>query len=229
MSVVEIGRAAAERSEHTFRELGVFGQEGRRRINEAGRALLAFGVLSASRSFNAGIRVPGEEKFVLGGFTAPGEPHAPAAIVGFDGTYYEGAFKKNHLELLEVYATIFRDRPEVNAAVHTHSPYIEGFAFAHRELPVVFGDDVRQLTHDPIPVVPWEPRYSSGTVTKAVRKSPTAPAVIIQNHGPFFWGREIEDVVDLIVALEDTAHIATKAQVLLGRKRRLTILAGEGI
>lgn len=216
MSAAEKGLTAAERSEQTFRELGVFGEASRRRINDSGRALLAHGVLSASRSYNAGIRVPGEEKFVLGGFTAAGENDAPAAIVGFDGAYYEGKFKKNHLELLEVYAAIFRERPDVQAAIHTHSPYIEGFAVAHRELPIVFGDDIRQITSTPIPVVPWEPRYSSGTVTQAVAKSPSAPAVIIANHGPFFWGREIEDVVDLIIALEDNAHIATKAQVLLG-------------
>ncbi len=216
MSAVEKGLTAAERSEHTFRELGAFGATGRRRINEAGRALLEHGVLSASRSYNAGIRVPGEEKFVLGGFTAPGEADAPAAIVGFDGTYYEGKFKKNHLELLEVYAAIFRERPDVNAAIHTHSPYIEGFAFAHRELPIVFGDDLGRITRAPIPLVPWEPRYSAGTITQAVARSPSAPAVIIANHGPFFWGRELEDVVDLIIALEDNAHIATKAQVLLG-------------
>lgn len=216
MSAVEKGLIAAERSQHTFRELSAFGVEGRARINAAGRALLAHGALSASRSFNAGIRVSGEERFVLGGFTPPGEDLAPAAIVGFDGTYYEGKFKKAHLELLEVYATIFRERPDVQAAIHTHSPYIEGFAFAHRELPILFGDDVRRVTREPIPLVPWEPRYSAGTIRNAVRKAPTAPAVIIANHGLFAWGPSIEDVVDLIIALEDVAEVVTKAQTLVG-------------
>lgn len=216
MSAVETGLIAAERSEQTYRELSALGQEGRRRINEAGRALLEHGALSSTRSFNAGIRVQGEEKFVLGGFTPNGEAFAPAAIVGFDGAYYEGKFKQNHLELLEVYATIFRERPDVEAAIHTHSPYIEGFAFAHRELPIVFGDEVSRITRDPIPLVPWEPRYSAGTIRNAVRNAPTAPAVIIANHGLFAWGPSIEGVVDLIIALEDVAHVATKAQVLLG-------------
>lgn len=215
MSAVETGLIAAERSERTFRELSPFGEDARRRINEAGRALLAHGALSVTRSYNAGIRVGNEEKFVLGGFT-PSDSYAPAAIVGFDGAYYEGKFKKNHLELLEVYATIFRERPDVQAAIHTHSPYIEGFAFAHRELPVIFGDEISRITREPIPLVPWEPRYSAGTIRNAVRRAPTAPAVIIANHGLFAWGRNIEDVVDLIIALEDAAHVATKAQLLLG-------------
>jgi L-ribulose-5-phosphate 4-epimerase len=213
MSAVAAGLIAAERSQVAFRELSNFGEEARRRINEAGRALLEYGALSATRSFNAGIRVPGEDKFVLGGFTAPGETFAPAAVVGFDGTYYEGKFKKNHLELLDVYATIFRERPQVNAAIHTHSPYIEGFAFAHRELPVIFGDELARRTRDPIPLVPWEPRYSGGTIRNAVRTAPDAPAVIIANHGLFAWGAAIEDVVDLILALEDTAQVVTKAQL----------------
>ena len=41
MSAVATGLAAAERSEHKFRELSPFGEDARRRINEAGRALLA--------------------------------------------------------------------------------------------------------------------------------------------------------------------------------------------
>jgi L-ribulose-5-phosphate 4-epimerase len=215
MSAVEIGLAAEASSQQAFRELSPFGVDGRERINHAGRALLTHGVLSSTRSFNAGIRVPGEERFVLGGFTAEG-PFAPAAIVGFDGTYYEGKFKKNHLELLDVYATIFRERPDVQAAIHTHSPYLEGFCFAHRELPVIFGDDLARITRDPIPLVPWGPRYSADTIHNAVRKSPTAPAVLIANHGLFAWGPSIEATVDLIIALEDTAHVATKAQLLLG-------------
>ena len=225
MSAAETGLIAAERSEQTFRELSAFGQESRRRINDAGRALLEHGALSSTRSYNAGIRVQGEERFVLGGFTPNDEPLAPAAIVGFDGAYYEGKFKKNHLELLEVYATIFRERPDVQAAIHTHSPYVEGFAFAHRELPIVFGDDVSRITREPIPLVPWEPRYSAGTIRNAVRNAPTAPAVIIANHGLFAWGPSIEDVVDLIIALEDVAHVATKAQVLMGNQLLPTQLA----
>lgn len=218
MSAVETGLIAAERSERTFRALSAFGEENRARINEAGRALLAHGALSATRSFNAGVRAGAEEKFVIGGFTPEGEDFAPAAIVGFDGSYHEGKFKKSHLELLEVYATIFRERPDVGAAIHTHSPYVEGFAFAHRELPVVFGDDVARITREPIPIVPWEPRYSAGTIRNAVRAAQTAPAVIIANHGLFAWGPSIGDVVDLIIALEDVAHVVTKAQLLLGSK-----------
>src|SRR5690606_30797054 len=181
MSAVETGLIAAERSERTFRELSPFGEAGRQRINAAGRALLEHGALSTTRSFNAGIRVSGEEKFVLGGFTPSGEELATAAIVGFDGTDHEGKVKKAHLELLEGYATIFRERSDVHAAIHTHSPYIEGFAFAHRELPILFGDELRRLTREPIPLVPWEPRYSAGTIRNAVRNAPNAPAVIIAN------------------------------------------------
>ena len=86
MSAVETGLIAAEHSEQTFRELSAFGQESQRRINNAGRALLEHGALSSTRSFNAGIRVQGEDKFVLGGFTPNGEAFAPAAIVGFVGS-----------------------------------------------------------------------------------------------------------------------------------------------
>ena len=113
MSNIEaIGFAAARRSKDEFAPLSDFAERARYDINEAGRFLLEHGALSPNKSFNAGVRLPGEEKFVLGGFTPRGEEMAPAAVIGFDGTYYQGKVKKNHLELLEVYASVFRERPQ---------------------------------------------------------------------------------------------------------------------
>jgi len=218
MIAEELAVAAATHSENSFRELSSFGQEGRQRINAAGRYLAEHRVLSPTLAFNAGIRVAGEPKFVLGGFTPEGQPLAPAAIVGFDGSYHEGKFKKNHLELLDVYATIFRELPHIHAAIHTHSQWIEAFCFAHKPLPIVYGDILRRRTQRPIPIIPWEPRYSSGPVANAVRNDPTTPAILIANHGLFAWGETIEEVARLVVELEEAAQVIAKAEILGGAK-----------
>ncbi len=119
-TIEKIGFAVARQSADEFVPLSDFAEKARYDINEAGRFLHEHGALSPNRSFNAGVRLPGEDKFVLGGFTPRGEEMAPAAVIGFDGTYYQGKVKKNHLELLEVYASVFRERPHVNAG-HSHS------------------------------------------------------------------------------------------------------------
>lgn len=218
MSAEQLAVQAAIHSETAFRELSSFGQQGRERINEAGRYLQEHGALSPTLSFNAGIRVPGAEKFVLGGFTPRGQQDAPGAIVGFDGAYHEGKFKKNHLELLDVYATIFREQARVQAAIHTHSPYLEAFALAHRPLPIAYGEAILRRTASPIPLIPWEPRYSSGPILNALRNNPDTPAILIANHGLFAWGESIEAVARFIVELEAAANAIVKAEVLGGAK-----------
>lgn len=216
--VQERGFAAQRRSRDEFVPLSDFAERARFEINEAGRFLMEHGALSPNRSFNAGVRLPGEEKFVLGGFTPRGEEMAPAAVIGFDGTYYQGKVKKNHLELLEVYASVFRERSHVNAAIHTHSAQIEAYALSHKPLPIVFDESLLDVTCEPIPLIPFAPRHSAAAIVESVREHRTAPAIIIANHGPFFWGTDIPSVARLIIKLEETAQVATKAHILGGAR-----------
>ena len=143
---------------------------------------------------------------------------APAAVIGFDGTYYQGKVKKNHLELLEVYASVFRERPHVNACIHTHSAQIEAYAISHRPLPIVVDETLLSVTREAIPLIPFAPRHSTAAIVASVREHATAPAIIIANHGPFFWGVDIPSVARLIIKLEETAVVATKAHVLGGAR-----------
>jgi ribulose-5-phosphate 4-epimerase/fuculose-1-phosphate aldolase len=218
MSAEQLAIQAAFRSEAEFHELSSFGTEARERINEVGRHLQEHGVLSPNLSFNAGIRVPDVDRVVLGGFTPRGQRNAPAAVIGFDGAYHEGKFKKSHLELLDVYATIFREQPDVHAAIHTHSPYLEVFALSHRPLPIAYGENILRRTARPIPLIPWEPRSSSGPIKNAVRNNPDTPAILIANHGLFAWGESIEAVARFIVELEDAARAVLNAEALDGAK-----------
>lgn len=219
MSNIEaLSRAAGAASAASNRETSLFAQKARYDINEAGRYLHEIGVLSPGRSFNAAIRVPGEDRFVLGGFTPRGEELSPAAVIGFDGVYHEGKFKPSHLELIEVYSSVFVERPDVHAAIHTHSPQLESFAIAHRPLPIVYGSALLRVTEQPIPVTPWEPRYSAAPIVAAIRANPTAPAILVGNHGPFAWGRDIREVARFIVALEEAAGIVIDAEILGGAK-----------
>lgn len=224
MSIHSVATRNATREQ--IRELTDFGREARARINQAGRHLHEYGVLSPNLSFNAGIRIPEAPRFVLGGFTPRGEEDAPAAVVGFDGVYHEGTFKKSHLEIIDVYAAIFREQPHIGAAIHTHSPYLEVFAFAHRSLPVACSDDLPSRVGADIPVIAWEPRSSAGPILHAVRNNPGTPAILVGNHGLFAWGESIEEVARLVIALEDAARAVLYAEALGGARRLPPQVAG---
>jgi len=217
-NIEALSAAAAAASASSRKELSLFAHKARADINAAGRRLLEAGVLSPGRSFNAAVRVPGEQKFALGGFKPADEELAPVAIVGFDGTYYEGKFKDSHLELLEVYTAILVERPHVSAAIHTHSHHVEAFAISHRPIPIAYSPVLLAATDQPIPVTPWEPRYSAEPFKHAMRINPTAPAILVGNHGPFAWGRDLDEVAGFIIALEEAARVILKAEILGGAK-----------
>ena len=52
-------------------------------------------------------------------------------VVGLDGTHLEGEINKGLKEVIGVYTSIFNERPDLNAALHTHAPYLTAHAIAH--------------------------------------------------------------------------------------------------
>lgn len=200
------------------KRLGDFARAAQFDINEAGRHLLDTGSLSLGRSFNAAVRVPGADRFVLGGFTSRGKDPAAAIVVGFDGTLYEGVENANLREIVGVYAALFAARPDLNAALHTHSPRITAFAVAQRPLPIIYGPLLRR-THGEIPLAAWSPRYAAEPVLETLRQHPEAPAVLLANRGLLAWsGDGIEKLAAFVASLEESAAIAIRAELLGGAK-----------
>ena len=194
------------------KELSVFAQKSRYEIEEAGKLLKEWGSLSTrgKGAYNAAIRVLGEEKFVLGQFGA-------AVLVGFDGTHYEGEINKGLKEVIGVYSAIFSERPDINAALHTHSPYLTAHAIAHKSFEISYWSVAKRAGVEVIPLGDWAPRYSPEPVIKSLREHPAAPAVLLRNRGLFTWGKEgLLEVAKLLNSLEEAAEIGVYAKLLGG-------------
>jgi ribulose-5-phosphate 4-epimerase/fuculose-1-phosphate aldolase len=200
-------------------ELSLFARVAQAEINAAGRHLHETGSLSLGLSFNAAIRILGEDRFVLGKFS-PRHASQPGAaiVVDFDGHQHEGPLDKGLREIIGVYAAIFRARPAVNAALHTHSPHITAFAVAHRPLPIIYGPLLRH-TQSTIPVADWAPRYAPEPVVAAIEAHPDAPAVLLANRGLLAWGEKgLEKLAAFVAALEESAAIAIRSEILGGAR-----------
>jgi ribulose-5-phosphate 4-epimerase/fuculose-1-phosphate aldolase len=194
------------------KELSDFAQQARHDIEEAGRLLLDWGTLSTrgKGAYNAAVRLPGEDRFVLGSFGS-------AVVVGFDGTHYEGEIDRGLKEVVEVYAAIFVERPDLNAALHTHSPYLTAHAIAHKPFRIDYWSLAKKAGVAEIPLSDWAPRYSPEPIVKSLRAYPEAPAVLLRNRGLFTWGkRGLIEVAKLLNSLEEGAEIAIYAQLLGG-------------
>src|SRR4051794_20878819 len=65
---------------------------------------------------------------------APGQ----LAVVPFDGESAGGAIEPVAREIAGRHACVYRERDDVHAVIHTHSPRATSFALAHKPLPVVY-------------------------------------------------------------------------------------------
>ncbi len=117
---------------------------------------------------------------------------------------------------------LYRAFPDVGGIVHTHSPYATAWAQARRGIPCLgtthadhFRGAVpvtRQLTAAEI-AGGYEEATGAAIVELGV--DPTAmPAALVASHGPFAWGRNVDEAVENAVALEAVATSAYRALVL---------------
>jgi len=183
-------------------------------IQAAGKVLLDFKTLSTrgKGAYNAGIRIPGEDKFVLGAF-------GKAGVVGLDGTVLEGELDRGLREVIGVYTAVFTERPDINAVLHTHSPYLTAHAIAHKPFRIQYWSLAKRAGVAEIPLSEWAPRYAPEPVINSLRANPDAPAVLLRNRGLFTWGKgTLLEVANLLNSLEEGAEIAVYSTLLGGGK-----------
>lgn len=111
---------------------------------------------------------------------------------------------------------LYRGLPEIGGIVHTHSPFATAWAQAYRDLPCLgtthadhFGGTVpvtRRLLPDEIDAGYEE--QTAVVILQIAAEHPAVPAALVASHGPFAWGRTVEDAVDNAVALEEVAATA---------------------
>jgi L-fuculose-phosphate aldolase len=183
------------------------------------KRLFAAGVMSHSGHGNLSARLPDERMLltatgVLAGITAD-----DFAVVGFDGTEHDGNLQSGSREIVGMHAVVYRERPEVGAVIHTHSPAVTGFAVAGRALPCRYEALLRFGQASDVPVVPWAPRGSPESVAgiaEALRADPRTSAVMLGNHGLLAFGPGPSAAADLVIALEEGAEAEWRAAALGG-------------
>ncbi|MFB6342502.1 L-ribulose-5-phosphate 4-epimerase [Saccharicrinis sp. FJH2] len=142
-------------------------------------------------------------------------------VVDLDGNVREGNLKPSsdlatHIELYKAF-------PNIGGVVHTHSTYATSWAQAGVGIPNIgtthadyFSDEIpctRQMTEEE---VFGEKGYELETGTVIIDtfkdKNPDEiPGVLVQNHGPFAWGKDADNAVHNAVVMEQVAKMASIA------------------
>ena len=101
-------------------------------------------------------------------------------IVNMDTLEYEGNLKPS-IEAI-VHAAIFRDRPEVNGVMHTHSTYALTVATARKEIPSICEDQV-QILGGSIRVADYAIPGTKEMAEACVEALKGRQGALIANHG----------------------------------------------
>ncbi len=141
------------------------------------------------------------------------------------GKVIEGKFKPStdaptHLLLYKTFSSI-------GGIVHTHSTYATSWAQAGKSIPPL-GTTHADHYYGEVPCsrklavneVNTNYEVNTGKVIAETMKGKdplSVPSVLVNSHGPFCWGTDVEDAVYNAVALEEIARIAFYT-ILLGKK-----------
>jgi L-ribulose-5-phosphate 4-epimerase len=124
-------------------------------------------------------------------------------ILDMDGNVIEGTLKPSSDAASHLY--IYRERPDVNGVVHTHSPFATAFAAVGRPIPVyltAIGDEFG----GPIPCGGFALIGSEDIGRVVVESIGESSAVLLKSHGVFTIGSTVEAAVKSAVMVEDVAR-----------------------
>lgn len=148
------------------------------------------------------------------------------AVVDLEGRQIEG--KLNPSSDTPTHLVLYRCFEKVGGIVHTHSPWATSWAQSGRGIPPLgtthadyfYGEIpcTRKMTRAEI-----EGQYEKETGNVIVetftgRNPLDVPAVLVEDHGPFAWGRNAGEAVHNAVVLEEAAKMAFNTFVLEAAK-----------
>ncbi len=127
--------------------------------------------------------------------------------VGSNGKPAPGESGRRHpsTETL-LHAEIYRARPDVEAVVHTHSPYASVFAVTGVEIPPVL-EEMAQLIGGGVRVARYALPGTKQLGEAAVAALEDRSAVLLANHGVVGVGRTLQEALTVCQVVEKSAQV----------------------
>lgn len=137
-------------------------------------------------------------------------------VLDLEGNQLEGSLRPS--SDTPTHLVLYRNFPEVGGIVHTHSTYATTWAQAGKAIPA-FGTTHADYFYGEVPCTPSlskeeiQGNYEEETGNVIVRTFKNLnpiyiPGVLVGNHGPFSWGKDVHDAVYHAVVLEEVAKMA---------------------
>lgn len=165
-----------------------------------------FGARSGS-SGNVSMLIEGEEAVAI---TPSGKPYhvmspEDICIIGFDLRKVEGALEPSVETPMHI--AVYRNRPDVNAVMHSHQVYASVLAVIGAEMPAMF-DEVALAIGPKVELVPYALSGSKDLLDNVVEKlGNRCHCYILENHGALCIGKNLEKALNYVELLEKNAQV----------------------
>ena len=139
-------------------------------------------------------------------------------IVDYDAKLVEGNMRPS--SDTKTHAQLYKNWEDIGGITHTHSTYAVAFAQAGRDI-TIFGTTHADHTHQDIPcakvltdeMIQGDYEYETGNqIFDCFREKALSyhemEMVLLQNHGPFTWGKDAAKSVYNAAVLEEVARMA---------------------
>lgn len=126
-------------------------------------------------------------------------------IVDLDGRVHRGHLKPS----IEIWTHlgVYKSRPDVNAVIHTHSPYATILAVLGESIPPLTVEFASIVGHV-VPVTRYVPPGSKEMADEVVRVlGSDRLAVLVRNHGVFAVGDSLEEAYYVALSVEEESRI----------------------
>ena len=125
-----------------------------------------------------------------------------------DGTIVEGHYRPS--SEWRMHAVVYEAKPEVNAIIHTHSPYATGFAVCHKNIPTILIEMVPFLGGD-VPLAEFAMPGTPEVGLEALKVLNDRTGCLLANHGVLTVGKDLAQAHVRAVYVEDAAKICSLA------------------
>ena len=160
---------------------------------------------------NISVRARGEKCIAI---TPSGRPYLSMqlndiCIVDFDRQPIEGSLSPSIEAGMHI--GIYKNRPDVNAVVHTHQPFASTLAIVNKPIPALFDEITVEIGHE-VAIIPYAFSGSAELINNVAGSLVNdCHCYLIQNHGALCLGADMERAMKNAELLENVARIYCQA------------------